>query len=184
LEAQEALNTLMGEGPPDLREKAVSLAGMLFEMVGVDNGRAMAEDMIDSGKAEKKMRQIIEAQGGNPAVKTEDLPIGQHSFAVRSNQAGKVLWLSTDDIVRIAREAGAPKEKGAGVRLHSKLGDSVHKDGILFEIFAERSGKLASAIDLAANLMPIVITKKPEERMILDQIPEKRTRAQPFHLDR
>src|SRR4030043_762684 len=59
LEAQEALSTLMGGGPPDLREKAVSLAGMLFEMVGVENGRVMAEDMLDSGKAMKKMREII-----------------------------------------------------------------------------------------------------------------------------
>jgi AMP phosphorylase len=184
LEAQEALNTLMGKGPPDLREKAVSLAAMLFEMIGVENGRAMAEDMIDSGKAEKKMRQIIEAQGGNPAIKPEDLPIGQQSFAIRSPHAGKVLWLSTDDIVRIAREAGAPKEKGAGVRLHSKLGDAVHKEGILFEIFAERNSKLASAIDLAAHLTPIVLTKKPEERMILDLIPEKTTRDKPFNLDR
>ena len=72
----------------------------------------MAEEMVDSGKAMAKMRQIIEAQGGNPAVKPEDLPVGSHSFAVRSERAGKVLWLSTDDIVRIAREAGAPKEKG------------------------------------------------------------------------
>ena len=49
---------------------------MLFEMVGVENGRAMAEDMLDSGKAMQKMREIIAAQGGNPAVKPEDLPVG------------------------------------------------------------------------------------------------------------
>ena len=55
-------------------------------------------------------------------VKPEDLPVGPESAVVRSEQAGKVLWLSTDDIVRIAREAGAPKEKGAGVVLHAKLG--------------------------------------------------------------
>jgi thymidine phosphorylase len=70
------------------------------------------------------------------------------------------------------------------VSLHSKLGDAVHKEGILFEIFAERSSKLASAIDLAAHLTPIVLTKKPEERMILDLIPEKTTRSKPFNLDR
>ena len=95
----------------------------------------------------KKMREIIGAQGGNPEVKLEDLPVGPESAVVRSNSAGKVLWLSTDDIVRIAREAGAPKEKGAGVVLHAKLGGNVHKDGILLEIFAERSSKLASALE-------------------------------------
>jgi AMP phosphorylase len=184
LEAREALTTLMGGGPSDLREKAVSLAGMLFEMVDVENPRGMAEEMIDSGKAMKKLREIIEAQGGDPAVKPEDLPIGSESVKVRSQQAGKVLWLSTDDIVRIAREAGAPKEKGAGVVLHAKLGGDVHKNGVLFEIYAERSSKLESALELAGQLSPIMLSKKPEERMILDKVPEKTTHEKAFMLDR
>ena len=143
----------MGGGPPDLREKAVSLASMLFEMVGVENPRGMAEEMIDSGKAMQKMREIIAAQGGNPTVKPEDLPVGPNHAAVRSERAGKVLWLSTDDIVRIARKAGTPKEKGAGVVLHAKLGETVRKDGVLFEIYAERSSKLAAALELAKQLV-------------------------------
>lgn len=184
LEAREALTTLMGGGPPDLREKAVSLASMLFEMVNVENPREMAVEMIDSGKAMAKMREIIAAQGGNPSVKPEDLPVGPESAAVRSDVAGKVLWLSTDDIVRIAREAGAPKEKGAGVVLHAKLGGNVHKGGVLFEIYAERSSKLSSALLLAKQLSPIVLSKKPEEKMILDRIPEQATHEKTFMLDR
>ena len=61
------------------------------------------------------MREIIAAQGGNPTVKPDDLPVGPEMVEVRSEHAGKVIWLSTEDIVRIAREAGAPKEKGAGI---------------------------------------------------------------------
>ena len=173
LEAREALTTLMGGGPPDLREKAVSLATILFEMVEVENARSLAENLLDSGKAMKKMREIIAAQGGNPSVKPEDLPVGPDSDVVRSERDGKVLWLSTNDIVRIAREAGAPKEKGAGVVLQAKLGDNVQIGGVLFEIYAERSSKLASALELAGQLSPIVLSKKPEERMVLDVIPEK-----------
>ncbi|MGD0644959.1 MAG: AMP phosphorylase [Candidatus Bathyarchaeia archaeon] len=184
LEAMEALTTLMGGGPPDLREKVVSLAGMLFEMVGVENGLSKAEDMLDSGKAEKKLREIIGAQGGNPAIKPDDIPIGPESAVVRSERAGKVLWLSTEDIVRIAREAGAPKEKGAGIVLHAKLGDTVHKDSVLFEVYAERSSKLASALELAGQLSPIVLTEKPAEKMILDQVPEKMSHEKAFMLDR
>ena len=184
LEAREALQTLMGGGPPDLREKALSLASMLFEMVGVENPRGMAQDMIDSGKAMQKMRDIIAAQGGNPAVKPEDLPVGSKSAIVRSKEAGKVLWLSTDDIVRIARTAGAPKEKGAGVLLHAKLGDYVRKDGALIEVFAERSSKLSAALELANQLTPIVLSKKPEAKMVLDTIPEKPPHEKPFMLDR
>ncbi len=184
LEAREALNTLMGQGPPDLREKAVSLATMLFEMVGVEHPRSIAEEMVDSGKALKKMREIIAAQGGNPNVNPEDLPVGQESAEVHSKEAGKVLWMSTDALVRIARAAGAPKEKGAGLLLHAKLGDTVHKDGVLFEVYAERSSKLTAALELAENLSPLVLSKKPAEQMVFDTVPEKASHEKTFMLDR
>lgn len=183
LEAKEALQTLMGAGSPDLREKAVSLAGMLFEMVGVQNGRAIAEDMVKSGKAEQKLREIIAAQGGDSTIQPDDLPVGKFHEVVRSDRSGKVLWLSTDDLVRIARTAGTPKEKGAGVVLYAKLGDTVRKDGVLLEIYADRASKLSAALELAKQLQPIVLSKKPEERMILDQVPEKAA-DKPFSLDR
>ena len=86
--------------------------------------------------------------------------------------------------MRIAREAGAPKEKGAGMVLHAKLGDTVHKDSVMFEIYAERSSKLASALELAKQLSPVVLTKKPAEKMILDQVPEKLAHEKSFSLDR
>ncbi|MGA3110746.1 MAG: AMP phosphorylase [Candidatus Bathyarchaeia archaeon] len=184
LEAREALATLMGGGPSDLRDKAVSLAGMLFEMVGLENGRVKAEEMIDSGKALAKLREIIAVQGGNPKVQPDDLPVGCEHVEVKSNQAGKVIWLSTDNIVRIAREAGAPKEKGAGMILHSKLGDTVHRDSVLFEIYADKSSKLTSALELAKQLPPVVLTNKPAEKMILDQVPEKLAHEKTFSLDR
>ena len=53
----------------------------------------------------------------------DDIPVGPEYAEVKSERAGKVIWLSTDNIVRIAREAGAPKEKGAGMILHAKLGE-------------------------------------------------------------
>jgi len=183
LEAQEALATLTGQGPLDLRAKVVSLASMLFEEVGVENPRGMAEDMITSGKAERKLREIIAAQGGNPTVKPQDLPVGPQRAAIYSKEAGKVLWLSTDDLVRIARIAGAPKEKGAGIRLNAKLGDTVHKGGLLFEIFAERNSKLTAAIELVNQLSPVTLSKRYEEKMVLDTLPNRIFREKTFIIE-
>ena len=184
LEAKEALTTLMGNGPADLKEKAVSLAGMLLEMVGVEDGRQKAENVLQSGRAEKKLREIIEAQGGNPRVKPDEIPVGDKKAELTSNQAGRVLWISTENIVHIAREAGAPKEKGAGIVLKAKLGDAVKKDAVLLEIYAERSSKLESALELAKRLQPIVLSRKPEENMLLDRVPEKIAAEKPFMLER
>jgi AMP phosphorylase len=174
----------MGSGPADLKEKAVSLAGMLFGMVGVEDGRQKAEHMLRSGRAEKKLREIIEAQGGNSQVKPDEIPTGDKRAEVNANKSGKVLWISTEDIIHIAREAGAPREKGAGVMLKAKLGEAVKKEDVLLEIYAERSGKLQSALELAQRIQPVVLSKRNEERMLLDRFPEKITSDKPFMLER
>ncbi len=185
LEAREALCTLMGNGPQDVKEKALSLAGILFEMVGEPNGRSKAEQILTSGKAEQKLRDIIDAQGGNSHIKPEDIPIGPERVEVRTKKKGRLLWINTDGIVQVARAAGAPKEKGAGIILKTKIGDEIAKGAVLFEIYAERSSKLTTALKLAEHLEPIVLSRKTEERILLDQFPPKpTTREKAFNLDR
>jgi AMP phosphorylase len=184
LEAREALSALMGNGPADLVDKATSLAGVLFEMVGVEDGTRKAESLLQSGKAEKKLREIIAVQGGNSKIKPDEIRVGDKKAEVTANQSGKVLWVSTESIVQIARAAGAPKEKGAGVVLKAKLGEPVKKDAVLFEVYAERNMKLESALELANDLQPIVLSRKAGERMLLDQVPAKVAREKPFVLER
>lgn len=184
LEAQEALNTIMGKGPADVREKAVSLAGMLFELVGEKNGKQKASEILKSGKAEAKLREIIAAQGGNPKVKPQDIPIGSEKAEVRAEEKGRVLWISIEGVVQVARAAGTPKEKGAGIVLHAKTGEAVAKGAVLFEIYAERNSKLQDALELAKKLQPVVLSRKVEERMLLGQFPAKMQRDSHFILER
>jgi len=184
LEAKEALDSLTGGGPADLMEKAITLAGMLFGMVGIDHGRQKAENILHSGRAEKKFREIIAAQGGNSLVQPDEIAVGQKVAKVKADQAGRVLWMSTESIVQIAKEAGAPRAKGAGVLLKAKLGEAVKKGEVLLEIFAERSSKLDSALKLAARLQPIVLSKKAEEQMLLDRVPKGVSTGKSFILER
>jgi AMP phosphorylase len=184
LEAREALTALMGESPRDLYEKATSLAGLLFEMVGIESGKHKAERIIQSGRAEQKLREIIEAQGGNPDLKPEEIKVGDKTATVAAGQSGRVLWISSESIAQIAREAGAPREKGAGVILKTKLGDIVKKDSSLFEIYAERGAKLESALELAKTLQPYVLSRKAEEQMILDQVPANVVLEKSFPMER
>ena len=184
LEAKEALASITGGGPDDLVEKALTLAGMLFGMVGISNGRQKAEDILHSGKAESKLREIIAAQGGNSQVKSDDIAVGENVAEVLSDQAGRVLWMKTENIVQIAKEAGAPRSKGAGVLLKAKLGEAVKKGDALLEIFAERSSKLDSAVKLAKKLQTIVLSKKAEEQMLLGKVPTELSTRKSFVLER
>lgn len=184
LEAREALQTLMGKGPRDLREKATNLAGIILEMAGVNDGESAATRLIKSGEAERKLREIISAQGGNPEIKPGDIKIGDKHEGVLSKQKGRVTWISNDIIAQIAREAGAPKDKGAGILLKVKLGNKVSKGESLFDIYAEKSWKMEIAVALAESLRPVVVGKRIEERMLIDRIPMKVILKKPFVLER
>lgn len=184
LEAREALSTLMGEGPVDLIDKATSLAGVLFEMIGINNGKQKANGLLKSGKAEKKLREIIAAQGGDPSIKPGDIEMGDKTAKIISEEGGRVQWIDNRAVAQIAREAGAPKEKVAGVLLRRKLGDKVAKGDVLFEIYAKSSQKLDAAISLAESLKPMGITERFGEKMLMDRIPTKIPHEKPFILER
>jgi len=182
LEAKEALLTLRGKGPKDLIEKATVLCDILFNEVGVRNHGAALE-ILKSGKAEKKFREIIEAQGGNPKIQAEDLPIGDKYVTIKSEKNGKVLWIKNSEIVLIARKAGAPRDIGAGIHLNAKLGDKVEKGETLFTIFSNSYNNLQDAVKLAEELEPLVIGKHYEEKMLLDRLAET-PRKRVFMLER
>lgn len=184
LEAKEALETLMGKGPADLKEKATEIAGMLFETVGISNGKQTAETLLKTGKAEHKLREIIEAQGGDPEIRPEDIKIGEKTAQLISDREGQVLWISNQGVAQVAREAGAPKEKGAGVMLKVKLGDLVKKDDVIMVIYAERNTKLEAAEKLARNVPLIGVGRSWEEQMLIDQIPAKTVHPRVFTIER
>ncbi|MDH5266901.1 MAG: AMP phosphorylase [Candidatus Bathyarchaeota archaeon] len=184
LEAREALSTIMGNGPADLIEKATNIAGMLLEMVGIQSGKQKAEDLLKSGKAERKLREIIEAQGGNPKIEPGDIKVGDKKAITRADEGGKVLWINNKSIAQLAREAGAPKDKGSGVILKTKIGRHVKRGGVLFEIYAERTTKLEAAVESARKLQPVRLSKKPEEIMLMDRIPARTKHRKTFILER
>jgi thymidine phosphorylase len=60
----------------------------------------------------------------------------------------------------------------------------VKKGAVLLEIYAERSIKLDTALKLANELQPIILSKKPEDQMLLDRVPKKIASEKPFILER
>lgn len=184
LEAKETLEILKDVNKTkDLVEKATSLAGILFESSGEKNGKKKAKEILENGSAEKKFREIINAQGGNPNIKPEDIPLGDEKIQIKSKDKGKVLWLSNPILSEIARKAGAPKDEGAGILLNKKIGDKVKKGEVLFTLYSESSNKMDSALELVKKENPAVVSKKVTEKMLLDKIPS-RNKERHFFLER
>lgn len=146
LEARDIMQVLNNDphAPSDLRQKALRLAGRLLEFdpdVRGGYGYAIARDILDSGRALKKMSEIIEAQG----AQTEKYLPGNLTYEVCAPQDGVVTSIDNYVVAKVARLAGAPIDKGAGVDVLKKLGEPVSKGEPLYRVHAEYKADYAFA---------------------------------------
>ena len=183
LEAREALEVLMNKkNVPDLIDKACHVAGTVFEIAGKKNGYNLAKNVLQTGKAEKKLREIISLQGGNSKLRPDDLVTGDQVLHIKAMKSGQILWIDNNSIVEMARAAGAPKDKGAGIVLNKKCGDKVRRNDILFTVFAEKSRKLSRSEDILREQDPIGIGRTME--MFIHKVKESPIVKRAFVLDR
>jgi AMP phosphorylase len=170
LEAREALELVMRKkNVPDLAEKATRISDIIMEMVG-KGGKGTAMEVLRTGKAEEKLRQIIFEQGGDSEVKPEDIKIGDFGLDIKAEDQGTVLWINNTALIQAARAAGSPKDKGAGMLLHKKLGDPVKKGDILFTIYTEKNNKLERVCKVLQEESPFGIGDKID--MIMKEVKE------------
>lgn len=152
LEARDVLRVLHNEpgAPPDLRERALLLAGQILDfdpMLRGGAGRARAEELLYSGAALAKFDRIAAAQGKPP----EGTVPGPLHHEVMAQVAGRVTAIDCLRIARIARLSGAPNDKGAGIDLHKKVGDRVEQGEPLYRIHACLDADFAFATAAAAE---------------------------------
>lgn len=170
LEVHEALSVLEGaQAPGSLIQKSLGLSGIALEMAGKaarGQGYTVAEGILSSGKALEKLRRIIEIQGGNPEIRARDILPGDHSFVVNAPIDGYVVELNNRSLITMARAAGAPHDRGAGLVIHAKKGTKVKQGEPIITIHAERSWRLQKAIEVGRQLMPVLV-----EGMLLGRIP-------------
>jgi AMP phosphorylase len=183
LEAREALQVLMNEANvPDLLDKACNIAGAIFEITGRKNGYSLARQIVRSGKAEAKLREIIREQGGKSTIKPRDIKVGEETIRVKAKSDGKLLWISNSSMVEIARMAGAPKDKGSGIMFSKKIGDTISKDDVIFTVHAEKSRKLSRTHELLERLEPVGIGKRTD--MVIHTVREIPELKRSFVLER
>ena len=91
------------------------------------------------------MQEIIQAQGGNPNIDSEDLKPGKFSFKLLAEKSSTVKGIDSSNITTIAKILGAPEQKGAGMYLEKKLGENVGKGELLCTFFSESTNNLDEA---------------------------------------
>ena len=142
--------------PLDLENKCLMMCANIFSMLKVKKPYKKANEILDSGLAYRKMIEIIKAQNGKETA-AEDIPIGKYSYDFLSSKSGKVMHIDNAAISRIARIAGAPHDKGAGIYLYKHANDKVKRKEKLFTIYAESRHELDYAKDVAKNSKAFVV---------------------------
>ena len=159
LEARDVMWALDNhpEAPADLVEKALFFASRILAwdpaIGSVEAGRDRAEKLLRSGAARSAFERIIDAQGRrSPPVMPGRLI---HTF--HADHAGAIREIDGWAVTEIARRAGAPLDKAAGVDILRNVGDTVEYGEPLFVIHASAQGDLEEAARLAGNSQCYVI---------------------------
>ncbi len=160
LEIIESIETLKGNGPKDLTDLSVQLAGGMIHLAGLAKTHAAgirkAKEALKSGAALEEFRKLIERQGGNPKVVDDYglMPQAEYHYVVSAPRSGYIKSMDNRQMGLHCVSLGGGRMKaedavdfGVGLTFHKKLGAKV-KEGepILTIHHNEDQSQLAAAI--------------------------------------
>lgn len=175
LEVMEVSQTLQNAGPADLTRLSLELAARMIHLAkaseSLEQARDIAQRKLLDGSGYHKLRQVIQAQGGNPNVldRFELLPNASGAHEVTSPRAGFVSSIDAEDIGRAAMMIGAGRDSkqdqidpAVGVILEVKPGQRVEAGSVLCRLYYTNEERLDEAAQLVEDAFRIS-THPPEE---------------------
>ena len=192
LEVVEVVELLRGEGPQDLRELCLELAGWMLHMGGVADtvaeGKKRSEKLIASGKALDKFRQMVELQGGDPGVidDPKKLPQARHTMIVSSPRSGYLASLQCEQVGTACVILGGGRERkedsvdpAVGIVLHKKVGDAVSAGETLATIYYNAETRAVRAGKLLEESYQIAESLPREKRPLIHRVMAQRVIGKP-----
>ena len=183
LEVVEVVDILRGQGPEDLRDLCVELAGWMLHLGGVSrtvsDGKQTSAKLIASGQALDRFRQMVELQGGDPRVidDPKGLPQAQHSRQVLCAKNGYISSLQCEQIGTACVILGGGRERkedsvdpAVGIVLHRKVGDRVAAGEPVATIYYNSGSRVARAQQLLEESCRISDSPPTEKRPLIHQV--------------
>ncbi|MEZ4776566.1 MAG: thymidine phosphorylase [Bacteroidia bacterium] len=180
LEVQEAIDTLRGGGPEDLREICLVLAAEMLMLSGFAPDETVArkilEEKLHNGEALAKLAELVIAQGGDAAAVFDptQLPKAVCSIALAARQSGYITHLDARTIGNAAMQLGAGRKTkeenidlAAGIVLHKKTGDFVHAGEVLATLHAASMEKISGTEELVLSAFAFGTEKTETQKLVL-----------------
>ncbi|MFN2283495.1 MAG: thymidine phosphorylase [Anaerolineae bacterium] len=166
LEVREAINVLHGEGPQHFREHCVTVAAEMLclggKAVTLEAGAARVKEVLASGRAWDKFRQLIIAQDGDVRYVDEPdrFPKAALIETIPASKTGYLAEVRADEIGMVVLGLGGGREKKGdqldhrvGIVMHCKVGDKIEDGAPLFTVHADDATKRDEAVRRALRAL-------------------------------
>ena len=177
LEVKDAIDVLSGRTKGDLLAVSLLLGGHMLVLAGraatPEEGQALLRDALDSGRGLEKFKEMIAAQGGNPAV-CDDVTLLPRPAVIRRVAVGRTGYVKDMDTMALglaAQAMGAGRirktdvlDYSVGFILPVRIGDRVERDTELCTLYArneEDAARAEAAIRGAITLSDVPVERPP-----------------------
>lgn len=183
LEVIEAVETLKGGGPADLRTLTVACTAHLLVLAGIakdfKTASARAEENLSNGAALRKFLEIVEAQGGDPSCieDTDRFKKAAYTQEIRAHKTGYITGIDAYEAGMVAHILGAGRLKltdtidhAAGITFSRKTGAKVSKGEPVCMLHTDRKDSIAEAAERMRKAVTIAGRKAPARPLIIKTI--------------
>ena len=168
MELAEDVQTLNGKGPDDYMEHSLTLSAHMLVLgkkaKDLAQGKQMALEVIENGKAFEMLKKLVKAQGGDVRVidNLSLLPQAKYSAEVKADADGWIGEVNAREVGETAVDLGAGRAKkgdaidpAVGIMVRVKVGQKVKRDQVLFEVKANNPALSAAAEKRLKNAVKI-----------------------------
>jgi len=179
LEVVEVVDVLRGSGPEDLRELCLELAGWMLHLGGVSKtvaqGRQQSAQLISSGKALEKFRQLVKLHRGDSKAIDDihRLPRARQTRELSAVRSGYLASMQCEQIGTACVILGGGRERkedsidpAVGIVLHKKVGDRVATGEPIATIHYNEESRAERARQLILESCQIGDVAPPKRRLI------------------
>ena len=179
VEVQEVIEFLKGNMEPDLKEITYTLCQTAFEKTGKCANKEDAwkylDEMISSGKALEKFKEIVASQGGDIAIFDDytKLPQASIKYEVKATKDGFVKNIDALKVAKACKNLGAGRDKksdpidySAGIYLTQKYGEPVMAGETIAVIYTNKEETIKGAEELILEAFEIADEEQKAQSLI------------------
>ena len=181
LEVAEAVKILKGENILHLTELCIALAANMISLtkeIDLKEAEIKAKEMINSGKALDKLKQMVKSQGGDVGYIEDENKFGfdKYKAEIKAEKQGYISKIDAQKIGNVCVILGAGRnvktdniDPLAGILFKCQKGDYINKNDTVMTLYSNDEKKLKNATSLILNSFEISDIKPNDSNIILKQ---------------